>query len=263
MQTSTLIFIGRTCFGLCITGIGLLHFLLPGIRPIMAPLPPEMVPQPLGYLLGIILTLAGVAILLNKYTRVVAVYLAVLFTLFLLLGHLPNRLRYHPELIGYWTDAIKLLALIGGALILAGIAPENERFAAPKKLIALTPYGKYLFTLMLLIFGAGHFHSAGFIATLVPGWIPYPLFWTYLTGVALVGAGVAIIINFKIIPVSFLLAIMFLLWLLMLHLPGTLKYPFADGNLTISCLQILAFSGIALLIAALGIKQQVLNNSNF
>jgi uncharacterized membrane protein YphA (DoxX/SURF4 family) len=221
-----------------------------------------VVVQHLGYLLGLILTLAGAAIIFNKYTRVVSLCLGVLLLLFLLFGHLPNRLKYHPELIGYWTDAIKLLALSGGAFILAGIAQEDERFTAPKKLIILARYGKYFYALMLLIFGAGHFHSADFIKSLVPGWVPYPLFWTYLTGVALIGAGTSIVINFKVALVSFLLAIMFLLWLLMLHLPATLKYPFAEGNLAISSSQTLAFSGIALLLAALGIKQQVLNKSD-
>jgi uncharacterized membrane protein len=45
---------------------------------------------------------------------------------------------------------------------------------------------------MLLLFGIGHFLSGPAISALVPKYIPWPLFWTYLGGVALVGSALSI-----------------------------------------------------------------------
>ena len=117
---------GRIFFGICITGIGLIHFVVPGVRPIIAPLPPEQVWQPLGYLLGLTLTLAGGAVLFNRYTPVVALCLGVLLLLFFLVAHLPQRITNQPGVLGYWTDALKLMALGGGAFVFAGISRKRN-----------------------------------------------------------------------------------------------------------------------------------------
>ena len=119
----------------------------------------------------------------------------------------------------------------------------------------IASYGKYLYAFMLMMFGLAHFVNADFVKTIVPGWIPGSLFWTYLTGIALMGAGLSIFINVKVRQVMSLLAIMLFIWLIVVHLPSTIQYPlydpvnsFLDGNRAISSLQCLAFCGIALVL---------------
>lgn len=248
-QTTTVQTIGRSFFGIGIAGIGLIHFVLPGLRPIMAPLPPEMVWSGFGYAVGAVLTLAGLAILLNRKPRTTSLFLGVLLLLFFGFGHLPNRLTHHPELLGYWTDALKLISLAGGAFTLAAISGSIELGRTSIKLISVASYGKYLYALMLVLFGIDHFLYADLVKSMVPGWIPAPLFWTYGTGLALIGSGLSIVIGFRVSLIALLLAIMLLLWLVMLHLPATLKYPLGNGDLLISSLECLAFSGIALLVS--------------
>ncbi len=112
----------------------------------------------------------------------------------------------------------------------------------------IAPFGKYFFALLLVVFGIDHFLYVDMVKTLVPTWIPGDLFWTYLAAVALIGAGLAIFINFKPGMISLLLAAMLFIWLIVLHIPRALFAPATDnGNEWTSVFECLAFSGIAIL----------------
>ena len=255
MESESLKSLGRCFYAAGIIGIGLIHFVLPGVRPIMAPLPPEDVWGWLGYAVAVVLASAGIALLLNKESRIASIVLAIVFLLFLFIGHLPNRLQHHPEMLAYWTDAIKLLALTGGAMVMYHTGDSAKAPSMQKVFDRVAWYGKYLYAFMLTMFGIGHVVNADFVKSIVPTWIPGNLFWTYLTGVALIGAGVSIFINVKVRQIMLLLSIMLFTWLIVVHLPPTIKYPlrdpanpFLDGNLVISSLQCLAFCGIALVL---------------
>lgn len=265
MESELLKSAGRCFYATGIIGIGLIHFMLPGVRPIMAPLAPDEVPGWLGYAVAVVLTTAGIAVLVNRKSQVASIILTIVFLLFLLIGHLPNRLQHHPEMLAYWTDVIKLLALAGGAMMMyhAGDSVKKhfareqalQAFNMQKVFNRLADYGKYLYAFMLVMFGIAHVVNADFVKTIVPAWIPGNLFWTYLTGVALMGAGLSIFINVKVRQIMSLLAIMLFIWLIVVHLPPTIQYPlhdpvnpFLDGNLAISSLQCLAFCGIALVV---------------
>ena len=88
------------------------------------------------------------------------------------------------------------------------------------------------------------------LVAIVPAWWPDHLFWVYFTGVALTGAGVAIILGIRIRVLSLLLALMIFIWFWMVHIPAGIKHPvFERGNLLASAFDALAFSGIALLMA--------------
>ncbi|UOE52347.1 hypothetical protein MTO98_14800 [Mucilaginibacter sp. SMC90] len=53
----------------------------------------------------------------------------------------------------------------------------------------------YIYATVMFVFGIQHFMYADFVATLVPGWIPFHLFWVYLTAVGLLAAAVSIYVN--------------------------------------------------------------------
>jgi uncharacterized membrane protein len=255
MESVSLKSVGRCFYAAGIIGIGLIHFILPGVRPIMAPLSPEEVWGGLGYAVAVVLTTAGIALLLNKKSQVASMVLTIVFLLFLFIGHLPNRFQSHPEMLAYWTDAIKLLALTGGAMIMHQTGDRSSAYSMQKAFDRVAPYGKYLYAFMLTMFGISHILNADFVKNIVPIWIPGSLFWTYLTGVALMGAGFSIFANVKVRQIMLLLAIMLFMWLILVHLPPTIRYPlrdpgnpFLDGNLAISSLQCLAFCGIALVL---------------
>ena len=241
---------GRIFYGSGMTGIGFLHFIYPGFRPVILPLSPESTASInlLAYLTGAIIAFSGLFIAFGKNVKSVSLFLGTFLLLFCLLGHLPNRLANQPGNLGAWTDALKCLTLAGGAFVVSGLFPDRKSNGLVIFLQRLSACGKYFFALLLVIFGIDHFLYAEFVKTLVPEWIPGNLFWTYLAGIALIGAGLAIFINFKPKTISVLLAVMLLIWLIVLHIPRAFTAPATDyGNEWTSVFECLAFAGIALL----------------
>lgn len=241
---------GKIFYGLSIAAIGVLQFVFPWFRPVLLPIPAESTQGLtwLVYLTGAALVVVGMYIATGRQIKEVALALGWALLLFFVFGHLPNRLLNHPSMLGAWTDAFKLLALSGGAFMIARIFPGHNRTGIWQSLYKITPYGRYFFGIMLFLFGIDHFLYLDFVKTLVPAWIPGPVFWTYFSGVALMGGGLAMILNFKPAPISLLLAGMLFLWLILLHIPRALIAPMTDnGNEWTSVFQCLAFTGMALL----------------
>ena len=243
--------IARVFYGAGIAGIGVLHFFYPGFRPVILPIPPEATTQLniLVYLTGAFLFISGLLIAIGKYVRTTALLLALVLFLFFACGHLPNRLTHMINVLGAWTDALKLLALCGGALIVARAFPGNANTGFINGLFKTSFLGRYFFGLMLLLFGIDHFLYTDFVKTLVPAWIPGALFWTYVAGIALIGTGLSFITNIKRKPVALLAGIMLFLWLIVLHIPRAVAMDTSkDGNEIVSVCECLAFSGMAFLL---------------
>jgi uncharacterized membrane protein YphA (DoxX/SURF4 family) len=242
--------IARIFYGLGIAGIGSLQFVYAGFRPVILPIPPESTQNLnfLVYLTGVALLLAGLCIAVGIRTKSISLFLGLLFMLFFIFGHLPNRLRYNPGSLGAWTDALKILALGGGAFVISNLYPNRKSDGFIGFIEKLSYYGKYFVGIMLIIFGIDHFVYTEFVQTLVPTWIPGSLFWTYFAAVALIGSGLAILINFKPRVISILLAAMLFLWLILLHIPRAIVAPITDnGNEWTSVFECLAFCGVAIL----------------
>jgi uncharacterized membrane protein YphA (DoxX/SURF4 family) len=241
--------IGKIFYGLGIAGIGSLQFIYAGFRPVLLPIPAADT-QNLTffvYLMGAILVFAGVYIVFRQNVKTISFFLGLFLLLFLIIGHLPNRLANNPGSLGAWTDALKLFALAGGAFIISTVY-QDKKNNGMKIIEKIGPYGKYFFAVMLIIFGIDHFLYVDFVKTLVPDWIPGALFWTYFAGVALIASGLAIFLNFKPMAISFLLATMLFIWLIVLHIPRAIAAPITDnGNEWTSVFECLAFSGISIL----------------
>ena len=85
----------------------------------------------------------------------------------------------------------------------------------------ISELGKYLFAVPMLIFGVLHFLGADAMAGNVP--VPGGVFWVYFTGLALLLAGLSIIIKKYDDWASFLLAVLLLVFVLSIHLPGIIS----------------------------------------
>lgn len=243
--------IARIFYGAGIAGIGTLHFFYAGFRPVILPVPPEATSQLsiIIYLTGAFLLITGLLIAIGKYVKPTALFLALVLFLFFAFGHLPNRLTNMVTMLGAWTDALKLLALCGGALIIARAFPHNTNSVFINGLYKTSFLGRYFFGLMLLIFGIDHFVYTDFVKTLVPVWIPGALFWTYVAGIALIGSGLSFIINFKRRTIALLTGSMLFLWLVLLHMPRAVTMDISkDPNEIVSIFECLAFSGMAFLL---------------
>lgn len=248
---------GRCFYGTGIAGIGIQQFIYSDFRPVLLPYWPSSIPglATWAYVTGAVLVLAGIIISFSKRARMVTIFLGVFFFLLFVCFHVYYQLFLSPYSfhLGNWTNALKELALSGGAFVIAASFAEEKSSAGNKWFLAL---GRIFFSIMLIAFGIDHFLYTEFVATLVPGWIPGSVFWTYFGAVALIGSGICILLKIKMSLVCILLGIMLFLWFVLLHIPRAIADPTMEkGNEITSVFQALAFSGIAFLLAALSSKK--------
>jgi hypothetical protein len=177
---------------------------------------------------------AAVSIAANIQVRCAAIVLAVTILARALLFYVP-KLAANPHDPGPWTSGFELLALCGAALVLAGAHTSIK-------------LGRVLFAVSLVVFGVQHFLYAHFIATLVPSWILGHLFWAYFVGIAFVAAALSIATQIKIDLAATWLGVMFLLWVVVLHLPRAAA-ALHNGNEWTSLFVALAMSGGAFMLA--------------
>lgn len=86
---------------------------------------------------------------------------------------------------------------------------------------------KILFAIPFILFGINHFIVGSNMSGAIPQYIPGGVFWVYFTGLSLIAAGVSIIINIKVKLAMRLLALMLLIFMLTIHLPGILAESFS------------------------------------
>ena len=254
---------GRLFYGSTIVAIGILQLFYPHFRPVI--LPAWSLPGLIFWvwLVSFLLIGAGLAIIFEKKTRAVSLLLGGFFLALFLLGHVPYELFVDPNSkhLGVWTNALKELALSGGAFVLAGSIPwqtSGPQLSAPPRresstlrgLENLIPVGRVFFSITMISFGIDHFLYPAGVSTLVPTWIPGALFWTYFAAVALIGSGIAIILKIKLKLVALLLGAMIGCWVILLHIPRAVADPFGlEANEVISVFEAVNFTGIAFLIA--------------
>ncbi|MDP9042984.1 MAG: hypothetical protein M3N30_13460 [Bacteroidota bacterium] len=253
----TLVKAGRKAYGICIVALGVQGMYYVDFDPVFLPGPLSWLPfaAPLAYVWSTILILAGLSIILEKKAQEVSLALGGIFLTFFLFCHVPHLLFVSPNgnVLGSWTKAFKELAFSGGAFVVAGsyckesVQTKSTLINLLKKFI---PFGKVFFSITMIAFGIDHFLYREFVASLVPAWIPDHIFWTYFTGSALIGSGIAIIAKIQLKIVASLLGAMIFLWLIFLHIPRAIADPFGDrGNEMTSVFQSFGFSGVAFIIA--------------
>ncbi|MCH7972810.1 MAG: DoxX family membrane protein [Bacteroidetes bacterium] len=106
-----------------------------------------------------------------------------------------------------------------------------------------TTAARIMFAVPFLVFGIMHFMQGSQMAGYVPSFIPGGVFWVYLVGLALIAAAVSIIIQKKAKIACLLLAILLMIFVLTIHIPGLINdNPSAMGMM----LKDFALSGAAL-----------------
>lgn len=87
------------------------------------------------------------------------------------------------------------------------------------KVVALS---NLCFAIPLAVFGAEHLSAARGISQIVPKFMPWPLFWAYFVGFALLAASLSIATKIQVCWSGLLFGIMMFLFVAMMDLPGTL-----------------------------------------
>lgn len=224
---------GRYGLGAAVAASGLMQVINTAFVRLVPRLPEWLPAQSLWAVVsGGALILIGAAILTDYKTKQASISLAAL--LLVLLG-----LRL-PELAsnsGAWANPAKILALVGGALLLGGDG-RKWSWVAP-----------VLLGIFFLICGWAHFQYAGFVDTLVPAWIPPgQRFWTYFSAVALLAGGLGVVLPPTRRLAGILTGGMIFLWVLLLHVPRSMEMKSAFELAGV--FETLALAGVAWLVAA-------------
>ena len=217
---------GHLLFSLAIIGIGVetlicsyvsRHSLGPHheVVPVIPWLP--AIPS-LAYLVGAILVLCGAGLLFQRILVVSSITLGALMLLCGLAFDVPRR----PNLMSaeWRTNVLEPIAIASLAWLAPGLG------GIPRWLHRAS---RYLLAFALAVFGMAHFQVLTFIASLVPGWIPWHWFWTVFFGVAFISAGVSFATGFLQRSAALGVGLMFALFTVTIHLPPVLNFFRALG----------------------------------
>jgi hypothetical protein len=233
--------IGRIFYGIAIAALGFLTICYRDFPYYLIPPKHQWISGHVivVYVLGTLLFAAGAGIVFEKKPTRISLLLGTVLLLIFCFYFIPYQLTHISSYrqFGEWENAAKELALAAGAFVITGYRK-------------LKPLGIILFALTILSFGINHFLYAKDAAEYIPSWIPNHLFWIYVTGTALVGSSIAIILKIKRRLAAALLGEMIFIWVIILHIPKTLGAPPADnaGEIT-SAFLAFAYCGIAFVIA--------------
>lgn len=259
-----LIKIGRLFYGIGIIALGIHQIIIQKFRSeILSPFPAwahQNIIFPI--LIGIVLIVAGIIIsdlLKIKFidTKKVCLYLGFCFLVAFLLSHLPYIFIFNTNKDAgtqIWIAALEELCYSGGAFVMAGSFSQIRYNKDDHKLLSLLekliPFGRIFYALLILLFGVSHFLFTEFLSSMVPKWLPFPMFWTYFFGVALIISAISIIFKLWIKIISLLLAFTLLLFFVFFHIPDAISNPtMGGGNEIVRALIALLFCGTALVIA--------------
>jgi hypothetical protein len=176
----------------------------------------------LGYGFGATWLFCAVDLLFAHKRRIAALWLAGAFTLCVLLLILPRYIA-SPGDMGLRTVVLEPLSLACIALLLAGTA-------ATPKWLAVTC--RAVFAIAMIAFGVDHFLGLVFIGSLLPGWIPWHLFWVGFFGVVFIACGIGIGLGVLERWSWMGIGTMFAIWVITLHVPRTLGFYSIPGAIT-------------------------------
>jgi uncharacterized membrane protein len=126
------------------------------------------------------------------------------------------------------TDpAVYLPALMGIIFFVAGVFTyRRELLAASSRGVSgLVVMGPTFVAASLAAFSGEHFTAAKGMATLVPKWMPAPLFITYFVGVAHLAAALSLVARRCVRWAAVGLATMFAIFVLTLYVPSAMRHP--------------------------------------
>jgi uncharacterized membrane protein len=111
------------------------------------------------------------------------------------------------------------MSTAGLVVIAAGIVARRHDLkggSLPDRAIAL---GRVFVAASLATFGALHMSAANGLSSMVPKYLPFPLFWVYLVGFALIATALSLIFDRMVRWSGLLCGVMFLLFVALMDVP--------------------------------------------
>jgi uncharacterized membrane protein len=144
-----------------------------------------------------------------------------------------------------WSYTVFALVCVAG-LATIFLRGDWERARGIDKLIL---FGPIFYAAPLGGFGAEHFTQAAGIASIIPKFVPFHMFWALFIGACFIAASFSLVTRIQARLSASLVALTFFLFVLLMDAPGWAQQP---GNRIFAMLTLreLAFSGGALALAA-------------
>ena len=164
----------------------------------------------------------GAGLLTQRWLRPSVYTLGVTYIFWTLVHVLPQYFA-KPGDMGLRTIVFEPLSLACIALLLPG-PPATPKW--------LSISCRAVICIAMIVFGVDHFLGIGFIATLLPGWILWHVFWVAFFGVVFIVCGVGIGLGILERWSWAAIGLMFAIWVITLHVPRTLGFYNIPGAIT-------------------------------
>jgi uncharacterized membrane protein YphA (DoxX/SURF4 family) len=122
---------------------------------------------------------------------------------------------------------------------------------------SLTKAGTIIYAIPFATFGILNLVNGTDMINIVPSYLPFPIFWVYLTGLALIAASISIIIQKYTRLACLLLALMLFIFVFLIHLPGLFSGSSFHGSI-VNLLKDISLAGAALVVAAVSSRPEPL-----
>src|SRR5580692_11578589 len=147
------------------------------------------------------------------------------------------------------SRTVSSMCTAGVVIILVAIWAARDDIARARGLDKVVALSNLCFAAPLAVFGALHLAAARALATMVPSYMPWPSFWAYFFGFALLAASLSIATKILVRWSGLLFGIAMFCFVAMMDIPGALATP-GDRFGWILAIRELAFGAGAWLLAA-------------
>jgi uncharacterized membrane protein len=206
------------------------------------------------YFIGCALLAAATSLTVRKCIRWSATLLGMMFLLFVCLVYMPAALA-HPENRLGWAYVLRDLSFAAGSCALAGL---HWRVSFPSQSAWFIQKARIVLAIAAIYFALQHFCYPGFAPgvpseKLTPSWVPFPHFWSYLSGAVLLAGGIGLSLNkgSRVAAASIgalMTALTLLLYMTLLIMPGSSSIEFNDAINDVA--DTLLYGGVALALAS-------------
>lgn len=122
----------------------------------------------------------------------------------------------------------------------------------------INPMVRVMFAVPWIVLGIEHYLYVEFVAGEVPAYFPVKEFWVYLTGIAMIAAGISFLVKRYSALAAFLLGTMLLIFIVLIHIP-TISSNLSDSNHWTRFFQDLSFASAAFMLADIFSEKKVKN----
>ena len=150
----------------------------------------------LAYLSSFVYLMSGAGLLWRASAAAASRVLLAYLLAWLVLVSVPQVFLLHPTLLAAWAFGREAVMVAAAWVLYVWFAGgrDAKRFGPLTGQRGLR-IARVLYGLALIPFGLAHFVYLKETVVLIPGWLPFPVAWAYLTGGAFIAAGLAVLLS--------------------------------------------------------------------